>query len=171
MKCYKQWSSAPPFSLPRATNDDVVHQSILWSPLSQPEVMEIDCDQKDATFDTSSLKLCEEAKESGDEILVEQAEALGIQFDYDGSVLTPEQKRALLKNHWALLCEIFELRSPHKNVCASQTRCKRCEPFHSNIAMAAISQLCTFISQSTIPFDDSLGDQRRNENCKSSRFR
>jgi len=48
-------------------------------------------DQNDATFHTSSFELCEEAKESGDEILVEQAEALGIRFIYDGSVFTPEQ--------------------------------------------------------------------------------
>ena len=74
--------------------------------------MEIDCDQNDATFDTSLLELCEEAKESGDEILVEQAEALGIQFDYDGSVLRPDQRRALFKKYWAMHCEIFELRSP-----------------------------------------------------------
>ena len=74
--------------------------------------MEIDYDQNDATFDTSSFELCEEAKESGDEILVEQAEALGIQFDYDGSVLTSEQRRALFKKYWAMHCEIFELRSP-----------------------------------------------------------
>lgn len=77
--------------------------------------MEIDYDQNDATFDTSSFVLCEEAKEakeSGDEILVEQAEALGVQFDYDGSVLTPEQRRALIEKYWAMHCEIFELRSP-----------------------------------------------------------
>ena len=74
--------------------------------------MEIDYDQDYATFDTSSFALCEEAKESGDEILVEQAEALGIQFDYDGSVLTSEQRRALFKKYWAMHCEIFELRSP-----------------------------------------------------------
>ena len=48
--------------------------------------MEIDYDQHVATFDTSSVELCKEAKKSG-EILVEQTEALGNQFDYDGSVL------------------------------------------------------------------------------------
>lgn len=89
-----------------------MHESILWSPLLQPEVMEIDYDQNDVAFDTSSFEPCEEAKESGEEILVEQAEALGIQFDYDGSVLTSEQRRALFKKIWAMHCEIFELRSP-----------------------------------------------------------
>ena len=61
-----------------------------------PEVMEIDYDQHVATFDTSSLELCKEAKKSG-EILVEQVEALGNQFDYDGSVLTSEQNGPFLK--------------------------------------------------------------------------
>ena len=74
--------------------------------------MEIDFDPNVATFNTSSFELCEEAKESGDEVLVEQAEALGIQFDYDGSVLTSEQRRALFEKYWAMHCEIFELRSP-----------------------------------------------------------
>lgn len=73
--------------------------------------MKIDCGQNNATFDTSSFEFCE-GIESGDEILVEQAEALGIQFDYDGSVLTPEQRRAIFKKYWAMHCEIFELRSP-----------------------------------------------------------
>ena len=74
--------------------------------------MEIDCDQDDASFDASSYKLTEEAEESGDELLVKQAEALGKEFDYDGSVLTPEQRRALFNKYWAMHCEIFELRSP-----------------------------------------------------------
>ena len=58
--------------------------------------MEIDYDQHVATFDTSSLELCKEAKESGN-IPVEQVEALGNQFDYDGLVLTSEQKRAIFE--------------------------------------------------------------------------
>ena len=74
--------------------------------------MDIDFDPNVATFDTSSFALCEDAKESSDEILVEQAEALGIQFDYDGSVLTSEQRWALFEKYWAMHCEIFELRSP-----------------------------------------------------------
>lgn len=74
--------------------------------------MEIDYAHNDATFDTSSFELCKEAKESGDEILVEQAQALGKKFDYDGSVLTPEQRRAVFEKYWAMHCETFELRSP-----------------------------------------------------------
>ena len=89
-----------------------MHESVLLSPVLQPEAMEIDYNQYDTTSDTSSFQLCEEAKESGDEILVEQAEALGIQFDYDGSVLTSEQRRALFEKYWAMHCEVFELRSP-----------------------------------------------------------
>jgi len=106
-------------SLPRATDDDVVrlpnntmHESIHWWSLLQPEDMEIDCDHNGATFDTSSFELCKEAKESSDEILVEQAEALGKKFDHDGSVLTPEQRRALFEKYWAMHCEFFELRPP-----------------------------------------------------------
>lgn len=86
--------------------------STLWSPLLQPEAMDIDFDQNAATFDTSSFALCEDPKESGDEVLMEQAEALGVQFDYDGSVLTSEQRRALFEKYWAIHCELFDLRSP-----------------------------------------------------------
>ena len=74
--------------------------------------MEIDCDQDDASFEALSYELTEEAGKSGDELLVKQAEALGKEFDYDGSVLTPEQRRALFNQYWAMHCEIFELRSP-----------------------------------------------------------
>ena len=74
--------------------------------------MDIDFDPNVATFDTSPFALCEDGKESGDEALVQQAEALGIQFDYDGSLLTSEQRRALFEKYWAMHCEIFELRSP-----------------------------------------------------------
>ena len=73
---------------------------------------DIDYDQGDTTSETLSCKRREEAKDSGNEILVAQAEALGVQFDYDGSVLTPEQRQALFKKYWLMHCEIFELRSP-----------------------------------------------------------
>ena len=49
--------------------------------------MHIDHDTHNATSDTSSFELGKEAKESSAEVLVEQSEALGIQFDYDGSLL------------------------------------------------------------------------------------
>ena len=58
--------------------------------------MDVDYDQHVATFDTSLFELCKEVKESG-KILVEQVEALGNQFDYDGLVLTSEQKRAIFE--------------------------------------------------------------------------
>jgi len=89
-----------------------MHESINWWSLLQPEDMEIDCDHNDTTFDTSSFELCKEAKESGDQILFEQAQALGEEFDYDGSVLTLEQRRAVFEKCFVRHCETFELRSP-----------------------------------------------------------
>lgn len=56
--------------------------------------------KEDGFSDTSSFVLCEDTKESTKKMLVEQAEALGIQFDHDTSVLMPEQRRALFKTIW-----------------------------------------------------------------------
>ena len=63
-------------------------------------------------FDTTSSAIREKKEPSEEEQLVEQAEALGKQFDYDGSVLTPEQRRALFKKYWAMHLEMLGLRSP-----------------------------------------------------------
>lgn len=60
---------------------------------------------------------------SEDEILAEQADALAEQLDYDGSRLTPEQRRALFKKYWPMHLETLGLRSPqhygHKSQCIS----------------------------------------------------
>jgi hypothetical protein len=49
-------------------------------------------------FGTASYKIREEAKEpSYGEMMKEEIEALGNQFDYDGSHLPPEQRQALFK--------------------------------------------------------------------------
>lgn len=42
----------------------------------------------------------------------EEIDALGIQVDYDGSRLTPEQRQALFKSYWATHLEMIGLRSP-----------------------------------------------------------
>lgn len=42
----------------------------------------------------------------------EEIEALGEELDYDGSRLTPEQKRALFKSYWAMHLKMLDLRSP-----------------------------------------------------------
>ena len=66
---------------------------------------------------------CEGVKESDEEILLEQAMALGKQYDYDASVLTEEQRRAVFKKYWALHLKLMGLRSPqhygHKSRCFS----------------------------------------------------
>ncbi|KAH8800866.1 hypothetical protein F5884DRAFT_757705 [Xylogone sp. PMI_703] len=55
----------------------------------------------------------EEIKElSEEEILVDQAEALGKEFDYDPSVLTPEQRQAVFKKYFAMHCETYGIRPP-----------------------------------------------------------
>lgn len=41
-----------------------------------------------------------------------EREALGDELDYDGSRLTPEQKRALFKSYWAYHLKMIDLRSP-----------------------------------------------------------
>jgi hypothetical protein len=73
--------------------------------------MELDFKRHDSS-DAPSFEICEEAKEPSEEMLVEQALALGKQFDYDGSVLTPEQRRALLKIYFAMHLKLDGLRSP-----------------------------------------------------------
>ncbi|TAQ90810.1 hypothetical protein B7494_g883 [Chlorociboria aeruginascens] len=79
---------------------------------------------RDDASDTPFSGTREGVKESDDDLLlVEQAEALGEQFDYDGSVLTPEQRRAIFKKYWAMHLSMFGLRSPqyygHKSRCLS----------------------------------------------------
>lgn len=72
------------------------HEPILQPSLLRPKDVVLNFERDD----TSDWALCEvlKAMESGDKILVEVAEDLGIQFDYHGSVLTPEQRQALSKN-------------------------------------------------------------------------
>ena len=52
---------------------------MVWSRLLRPQVVGIEYDIHNNTFDASSFELCEEAKECGAEVLVEQGEALGIE--------------------------------------------------------------------------------------------
>ncbi|KAI4288217.1 MAG: hypothetical protein L6R35_002516 [Caloplaca aegaea] len=85
-----------------------MNESILQSPQLQPEDMMLDHERDDA----SDSGISKEVTDSSEEILVEQARALGVQFDYDGSVLTPEQRRALFKKYFAMHLELFGLRSP-----------------------------------------------------------
>jgi hypothetical protein len=57
--------------------------------------------------------ISEEVKQpSEEEILVKQAMALGERFDYDGSVLTPEQRQAVFKEKFTYWLKDFGLRSP-----------------------------------------------------------
>ena len=107
------------FSFPRESDDHAVQlsdntmpQSIIPSPHSQPEVTESESSENAAdwfnkTFGPFYYKGPRDAEEKK---LVEQAEALGKQFD--PSVLTPEQSQALFSKYWAIHCETFELRSP-----------------------------------------------------------
>lgn len=73
-------------------------KSTLPSPQLHPKDKMLDPERDDAC-DTALCEIREGVKESDDEILVEQAEPLGKQFDYDSSVLTPEQKRAVFKKY------------------------------------------------------------------------
>ncbi|KAF1993296.1 hypothetical protein P154DRAFT_78454 [Amniculicola lignicola CBS 123094] len=99
----------------------MMHESILPSPQLRPE--DVVLGEHEDSSDAPSFAIREETKECSDEILVEQAEALGKQFDYDGSVLTPEQRRALFKKYWAMHLKLIGLRSPqyygHKSQCLS----------------------------------------------------
>ena len=54
--------------------------SMVKSPVLQPQVASIDYDLHNATFNSSSFELCEEGKESGAEVPVEQGKALGIEY-------------------------------------------------------------------------------------------
>jgi hypothetical protein len=64
------------------------------------------------------FEIREEAKKPSDgemtkeKILVEQAMVLGEEFDYDGSVLTLEQRQAVSKKYFAMHCATYEIRSP-----------------------------------------------------------
>ncbi|KAL8989209.1 MAG: hypothetical protein Q9177_001857 [Variospora cf. flavescens] len=88
-----------------------MNKSILQSPQLQPEDMMLDHERDDAS-DSPLSGIRKEVTNSSEEILVEQARALGVQSDYDGSVLTPEQRRALFKKYFAMHLEDFGLRSP-----------------------------------------------------------
>ncbi|KAI9837941.1 MAG: hypothetical protein M1837_002649 [Sclerophora amabilis] len=107
-----------------------MHESKSPSPqLRQGHVL---LDEHDEPPGTPSSQLCEEAREPGEKakeptekMLVEQAEALGERFNYDGSVLTPEQRRALFNKYWAMHLDMVGLRSPqhygHKSRCLSMS--------------------------------------------------
>lgn len=67
---------------------------------------------RDDASDSRPYGTCEEVTDSSGKILVKQAEALGVQFDYDGSVLTPEQRKVLFQRDYAIHLKGFGLRSP-----------------------------------------------------------
>ena len=54
--------------------------SMVKSPVLRPQVVDIDYDPHNVTFNSSSFKICEEGKESRAEVLVERGEALGIEY-------------------------------------------------------------------------------------------
>ena len=59
-----------------------------------------------------SSMIHEEREKSSDEILVEEAEALGKQFGPNGSVLAPEQRKALYKHYLSMHLKDYGLQSP-----------------------------------------------------------
>lgn len=67
--------------------------------------------EPDNAFDTPSFKIGE-AEEASKEMTKEEIDALGIQVDYDGSRLTPEQRQALFKSYWATHLKMIGLRTP-----------------------------------------------------------
>ena len=67
--------------------------------------------EPDNAFDTPPFKISE-AEEASKEMTKEEREALGKQVDYDGSRLTPQQRRALFKSYWAMHLKLLDLRSP-----------------------------------------------------------
>ena len=65
------------------------------------------------SFDTALLfEIREEVKKPRDKMTKEEIDILGIQVDYDGSRLTPEQRRALFKSYWPIHLKMIGLRSP-----------------------------------------------------------
>ena len=92
-------------------SSNTMDKSTLPSLQLHPEDKILDPGRND-TSDTALCEVREGVKESEDEILVEQAEALAKQYDYDGSVLTPEQRRAVFKKYWSLHLKMMGLRSP-----------------------------------------------------------
>jgi hypothetical protein len=75
--------------------NNTMGESILQSSQSHPEDMVLDS-ERDYASDTELCGILE-VIEHGDETLLELAEEMGIQFDYDGSILRPEQRKALTK--------------------------------------------------------------------------
>ncbi|KAI9729379.1 MAG: hypothetical protein M1834_006903 [Cirrosporium novae-zelandiae] len=75
--------------------------------------MELDYERDDSPS-IPSFKICEKAKKFGEEMTMEQEEedALAIEFDYDGSQLTPEQRRAIFMKWFAYHLKDNGLRSP-----------------------------------------------------------
>lgn len=93
-----------------------MHESILLLPPSRLE--DVVLDKQENASDTA-LREVLEVIESGDEIQ-ELRENLGIQFDYNGSVLTRVQKQALSKiclaKLWLFLTAHSNTRSKRKSV-------------------------------------------------------
>ena len=115
----------PSFEISEETKDEILaaigydgsqltleQRRFLWDCGWRPEDVVPNYDPDDYA-ESPLFEGCEEAeKPSEEEILVEQAEALGKQFNYDGSMLTLEQRRALLKKMFALHLKDNGQRSP-----------------------------------------------------------
>ena len=67
--------------------------------------------EADNAFENRSFETGK-AEEASKEMTKEEIDALGIQVDYDGSRLTPEQKQALFKSYWVTHLKMIGLRSP-----------------------------------------------------------
>ena len=88
-----------------------IHVSTIWSSQFQPQSVELDYEQDD-TFDVMSFGIREEVKGSSEEITAEQAQSLAVELDYDGSRLTPEQRRSIFMRTYAWHLKDNGLRSP-----------------------------------------------------------
>lgn len=90
---------------------NTMEESIFQSPQLHPEDMRFDL-ERDDTSDTALFEIRDGVKESCEEMTAEQVKLLGIQFDYDGSYLTPEQRKAILMRYFAMHLKDNGLRSP-----------------------------------------------------------
>ena len=88
--------------------NNTMYESILQSPLLHSKDMILNLKRDDAS-DMALCEIREGGGKSDDGILVEQAEALGKQFNYDSSVLTLKQRQALFKKYWAMHLKLINL--------------------------------------------------------------
>lgn len=58
--------------------------------------------EEDDASDITLCKICEEVKKFSEKMIVKQTDALSIQFDYDSSQLTSEQKWAIFMRYFTM---------------------------------------------------------------------